>query len=111
MQTAVREDLVDIVEQPPAISFTKPDGRKGRYTFDFLVKLTDGSSIAVEVKPYDVAERRNLRNRLRYVAAAMPKTYANRVFLVTDRDLNPDTAREAGRTLMLRNRSLMQEVA
>jgi hypothetical protein len=44
-------DIVDIVEQPPAVTFLDEKGRERRHVFDFLVKKRDGSTIAVDVKP------------------------------------------------------------
>lgn len=109
MLMAVRDDVVDILEQPKAVNYSKASGALGRHTYDFLVELDDSTWIAAAIKPHQRAEKLNFRSTLELIAAATPKSFADTVMLVTDRDLDPDAARMAARDLMLRNRSLMED--
>lgn len=101
---ATQNDVYDIVEQPRAVSFTKACGTPARHTFDFLVEYTDGLRVAVAIKPWERVERMNFRATLERIADATPKSFADKVTLITDQD----AARSAARELMLRNRSLME---
>lgn len=74
----------------------------------FLVEHIDGTRVAVAIKPLERVERLNFRATLERVVTAMPKTFADKIMLVTDKDIDPDTARAAARKLMLQNRSLME---
>ena len=105
---AVQTDVVDIVEQPKAVVYTKACGRKGKHTFDFLIRHENGDRTAVAIKPFQLVERLNFRETLSWIKAATPKTFADHVLLVTDRDIDPEASREAIRDLMLQNRSLME---
>jgi len=105
---AIQENVIDIIEQPQAVTFTRACGKPGKHTFDFLVKLEDGTSIAVAIKPLKRVEQLNFRATLELIKAATPKSFADNVMLITDKHIDADAAREATRALMMRNRSLME---
>lgn len=84
-------DVVDIEEQLAPVSYVGLDGRVRKKIFDFRITFRDGSRVAVEVKPFDIAERTNLQEELRCVARAMSRDVADGVALVTDLDLDPTT--------------------
>lgn len=106
----VRSDVHDIVEQPPAIPYRRADGTNASHVFDFLVTLSSRERIAIAIKPADRVIRRDFVTELTQVAAAMPKHFAHRVKLVTDEQLNRETATAAARQLM-RNRPQLTEIA
>lgn len=106
----VRDGLVDIVEQPPALAYQRQDGTRAHHTFDFLLRMADGERIAVAIKPAERVTRRDFVTELRYVAAAMPKHFAHRIKLVTDEHLDKRAAADAARQLM-RTRPALTEVA
>ncbi|WP_255571785.1 Tn7 transposase TnsA N-terminal domain-containing protein [Celeribacter sp. PS-C1] len=107
MLMAVSGDLFDIWEQPTEIRYRKPNGRIGHHIFDFLITLMSGERIAVAIKPLERVWQRNFERELECIASHMPKTFADSLMLITDRDLDVQAANAAGRDLMMRNRSLM----
>jgi hypothetical protein len=87
--------VVDLQEQPPAVRWTDAGGVEHRHTFDFLATLTDGSKLAVAVKPSAVAIRKRFAEILAMIAAQMPRGFANGVLLLTDADLPLDVVHNA----------------
>lgn len=108
VSVAVQHDVVDIIEQPQAVTYTQANGNSGSHTFDFLVRHENGTNVAVAVKPLYRVEQLNFRSTLERIKAATPKAFADKVMLVTDQHINDEAARAATRVLMLRNRSLME---
>ncbi|WP_235924225.1 TnsA endonuclease N-terminal domain-containing protein [Pseudoroseicyclus tamaricis] len=104
----VREDVHHIREQPPAISYVGTDGRPARHVFDFLVTKADGERIAVAIKPMQRVLKLNFASELEAVAAAVSKSFADRVLLVTDQHLDRAAAAEAARTLAWSRPSLVE---
>jgi len=100
-------DVHLIQEQPPFINYVDDQGRTKKHIFDFLVLLLNGQKIAVAIKPASRAEKLNFERELELVASAMPKTFADRVLLLTDKDLNKTAANAALRELMLTDRSMI----
>jgi hypothetical protein len=88
---ACMPNVTDIEEQLPPVPYVGTDGRLRKKVFDFRITFNDGSRIAVEVKPFEIAERTNLEEELCCVARAMSRNVADGVALVTDRDLDPTT--------------------
>ncbi len=89
-----RNDVADVVEQPPAVWFVDADGRNRRHTFDFLVTMKDGTKIAIEVKPLAKVEKYHWRERLRRIAEQV-EGFADRYMLVTEANLPPDAVYNA----------------
>ena len=86
---AADPDVVDIEEQPPAVEWIDHNGRKRLKTFDFRVTVKDGSRVAVEVKPAEIAARTALLDELRCLARTMPRAFADSISLVTDKGIDP----------------------
>lgn len=107
----VREDVHHIREQPPAISYVGTDGRPARHVFDFLVTKADGERIAVAIKPMQRVLKLNFASELEAVAAAVSKSFADRVLLVTDQHIDRGAAAEAARTLAWSRPSLVEVTA
>ncbi|ETX12001.1 hypothetical protein OCH239_18700 [Roseivivax halodurans JCM 10272] len=107
----VREDVHYIREQPPAISYVGTDGRPARHVFDFLVTRTDGERVAVAIKPMQRALKLNFASELEAVSAAVSKSFADRVLLVTDQHIDRVAASEAARKLAWSRPSLVEVTA
>jgi hypothetical protein len=88
----MRPDVVDLVEQTPAVIYVDSDGRTRKHTFDFLATMVDGSKIAIEVKPAAKVEKYGWRERLRRIADQMDGLA---VVLVTEANLLRDAVHNA----------------
>ena len=88
-------DIVDVLEQPPAVAYLNEDGETHRHTFDFLLTRRSGERILVAIKPEARAHAKNFRAQLRQIAAYVPKAMAQKVKLITDADLGRDRVHDA----------------
>lgn len=79
-----RPDVVDIVEQPFTIVYHDRHGRKRRHTFDYLVTLSTGRRLAVQVKRADRAVEKEVARELALVERSMPSSMADEVRLFTE---------------------------
>lgn len=84
----VRDDIHAIWDQPPAITYRRTDGTWAQHVFDFLVAKKCGERFAVAIKPEGRAFSSGFVDELESVAAATTKQFADKVLLVTDRQLN-----------------------
>jgi len=107
----LRDDLVDLQEQPTAVPYVDAQGRQRHHVFDVVVTLADGTTIAVAIKPKEKVLKYNFERELEYVAASTPKSFATKIKLITDLDLDAKAAQEAARKLMMQNRSMMELAA
>jgi hypothetical protein len=80
-----RPDVLNIWDQPAAVTFVGADGKPHDHTFDFLVLLKDGTRVAVAVKPAGKAEP--LVDTIERIAKQSAVTFAERITLITERDL------------------------
>lgn len=92
---AIDPDLVELREQPPAVTWVDAEGTLIRHTFDYLATLRSGQKIAVAVKPMEVAKRTRFRETLDLIARQVPRSFADGVRLVTDEDLPRDHVHNA----------------
>lgn len=81
-----RGDIVEIWDQPPQVSYLKADGNIGKHTFDFRVVLSDGSVIAIAVKPKTKAARAAFQADIARVTQATPKSFADHVVVMSEVD-------------------------
>ncbi|WP_091860891.1 TnsA endonuclease N-terminal domain-containing protein [Bosea robiniae] len=88
-------DVIDLREQPPAVTWLDAEGTPRRHTFDFLATLRCGKKIAIAVKPMAVVKRTRFRETLRLIARQVPKSFADGVKLVTDENLPLDEVHNA----------------
>lgn len=95
----VRNDVFSIWDQPPKVSYIDRSGKTVDHTFDFLVTLSNGESIAVAIKPSARVIQRAFISELELIAAAVPKHFADRVILVTEQHLDRKAAVVAARHL------------
>ena len=87
--------VVDLIDQPPAVTYMGRDGKRRLYTFDFLAVMADGRRIAIAVKPHERAEAKRLDDQLRLIARQMSRTFAHAVVLLTDRSFSKGRIRDA----------------
>lgn len=92
---SARCDVESVLTQCPRVAYIGADGKPRKYTFDLRVTLTSGEVVAVEVKPEIYVEKRGVRALLALIAAQMPRAVADRVSLVTERDLDAVTVSNA----------------
>jgi hypothetical protein len=85
----MRPEIVDVVEQLPAIRYIDMNGIRREHVFDYLATRIDGTRVAIAVKPWKHAQRSDFVARLKCVARDMPIGFADRVQLITDRHLDP----------------------
>lgn len=104
----VQHDPYDVWEQPPAISYIDPRGRPSTHYFDFLVTLRNGTKLAVTVKPMKHVKKYSFVRELECIRAATPKQYADKVFLVTDKQVDPKAARDAARQLYAQRHQMVK---
>jgi hypothetical protein len=74
-------------EQYPRQKYVGDDGETHTHTFDFLVLHKDGSRTANSVKPLAFVESSGIARILKLLAAQMSPATADRVNLVTERNL------------------------
>lgn len=84
-----RPDTKEVREQQ-LVDYIDFDGRPARHWFDLLLQTTSGETIAIAIKPYDIAEKSDFRSSLKLIASQTPKSFADRVVLVTERNFTRD---------------------
>lgn len=95
LSMAANRDVVDLREQPPAVTWFDAEGTPRRHTFDFLATLRSGKKIAIAVKPMGVVKRTRFLETLRLIARHVPRSFADGVKLVTDENLPLDHVHNA----------------
>ncbi len=85
----MRPDVVDVAEQPPAVTYIDDPGRERRHTFDFQLKLTAGSTGLIAVKPAALVDKTGIGRTVELIAEQVPPSRADWVLLFTDLDLSP----------------------
>lgn len=83
-----RNDINSIWDQPPAIKYQNADGKRQSHTFDYLVSFTNGKKSAVAIKPSARVAKKDFISELRLIAASTPNAFADRVLLITERNLD-----------------------
>jgi hypothetical protein len=92
-----RNDVHDIWDQPPSVSYRGYNGELRTHTFDYLVTKTNGERLAIAVKPAAKVISRNFRNELLQVRQAMPRFFADKIVLITDQSFTKADANNAMR--------------
>lgn len=82
-----RPDTASVVEQSPIVEWVDDDGTVHEHVFDLHVTKTDGTRVAVFVKPSKLVKP-SMRRMLVLIAAQMSPLVAQRVLLVTERKLS-----------------------
>lgn len=97
-----RCDIFDIWDQPPEVKYTRRNGDLAKHTFDYLATFASGEKVAIAVKPASRAQRLNFLQELAAVEACLSPTFADRVALVTEHELDPLEVRNAALLHMFR---------
>ena len=95
--TLADQNVHDIWDQPPAISFTDQSGKSRTHTFDFLVTFKSGHRRALAVKPLSKVYQKDFLSDLRQIANDLPRDFADKAALVTDRSFTRAEALNAER--------------
>lgn len=90
---AAMPNVFDIWEQPNRLSYDS-DGKVRHHTPDFLLTLICGKKVAVAYRPEGRAKA-EYRRELRRLSDQMPKGYADKFMLVTDRSFTREQAYNA----------------
>jgi len=77
------------VENQVKFEFTGPDGEIKNHFFDFRVTKADGSRTALMVKAAYRFRQAKVRDELTYIASRVPKSFADKVEVVTEKNLLP----------------------
>ncbi|MFJ6326107.1 MULTISPECIES: hypothetical protein [Hyphomicrobiales] len=91
-----RRDIVEIRDQWPRVEWVDQHGEVHETTFDFWIRLADGTCIAVAVKPVSKVRSSGILDTLAAVQAQGIGGFADRVALVTEVYANHDAAFNAG---------------
>jgi hypothetical protein len=83
---AMMPDVVQIIDQPSAITFVDDDQIVRRHTFDFLIVLKDGTRILVAVKPAEKVARSGIGRTIELIAGQIGPGIADRIIVITDND-------------------------
>ena len=87
--------LWNLHDQPTPVGFTDVDGRQRTHRFDYLAEYRDGTRIGLAVKPHERAEKLNFRQTLQAIRRDLPKSFADAVCLVTERNRHPKEVQNA----------------
>lgn len=79
-------DVVEIIDQPPAVTYVDSAGIPRKHTFDFLVIMADGRRLFLMVKP--AAKATKARALARMIAGQLAAGTANSIHVVTDADFS-----------------------
>jgi hypothetical protein len=99
----VRPEIVEVVEQPPAIVYIDDEGTERRHTFDWRFVKDDGTKWLFAVKPAALVEKSGIRRIVDLIAKQIPRTTADFVAIFTEDKLtavdlfNADTIHHAQR--------------
>ena len=79
--------IVDLIDQPPAVTYVDFDGVIHKHTFDYRVVFADGRRWAVAVKPYERAVKTMLQTTLELIAS-QNENFAHQFHLVTEKSFS-----------------------
>lgn len=83
-----RPEVAGIESQVP-FSWLDAEGKTRKHYFDFRVLMTDGKRVAVMVKSEHRRNQPKVQNELADVAARVPRSFADEVVVMTERDIDP----------------------
>ncbi|MES0827472.1 hypothetical protein [Ruegeria sp. SCP11] len=88
-------NLWNLHDQPRPVSYIDASGRQRTHRFDYLAEYRDGSRVAMAVKPAERVERLNFRSTLAAIRRDLPKGFADKVCLITERSRHPKKVQNA----------------
>ena len=83
--TLAMANLWNLFDQPKPVCFVDVDGKQRTHRFDYLAEFKDGSRVAIAVKPLERVKSLNFRATLCAIERDLPMGFADKVFLVTER--------------------------
>ena len=78
----------DVIDQFPKVKYRDDDGEWHTHTFDYLVVFDDDNKTAVSCKPWELVASSEIRRIHKLLAAQMSPAVANRINLVTERNIS-----------------------
>jgi hypothetical protein len=84
----LRPDIVEVAEQPPAISYIDDAGRHRRHIFNFRITTTKGERYLAAVKPSALVAISGIGRLIELVAEQMSPSFADYVALITEKELS-----------------------
>lgn len=93
--TLIDDTVNEVFDRPPSISYLNDDGEEKTCKFDYLVVYTNGDRAAYCVGYHDVTKQFRVKDRLRQVSSQMPKGYASKLRLRTERHITTKRAHNA----------------
>jgi hypothetical protein len=85
----MRPDVAGVAEQPPPVRYIGDDGVEHRHTFDFLLKMKNGTRGFVAVKPFGRVEQTGVGRVVELTAEQISPSLADWTLLFTEQDLSP----------------------
>jgi hypothetical protein len=85
----MRPDVAGIAEQPPPVRYIDDDGVEHPHTFDFLLKMKNGTRGFVAVKPFGRVEKTGVGRVVELIAEQISPSLADWTLLFTEQDLSP----------------------
>lgn len=77
------------IESQVLFEWVKTDGKVGKHFFDFRLLMASGKRIAIMVKSEYRRRQAKVQKELAEVAAQVPSSFADEVFVMTERDIDP----------------------
>lgn len=84
--TLAMPNLWNLFDQPKPVSFVDVDGKQRTHRFDYLAEFKGGKRVAIAVKPQERVERLNFKATLCAIERDLSVGFADKVFLVTERE-------------------------
>ncbi|PSH65307.1 hypothetical protein [Phyllobacterium sophorae] len=88
-------DVVDVIEQPPAVPYVDSQGKQHWHTFDLAARLTSGERGAYPVKATSMVERSGIAEELNHIRDQGSAPWADRICLRTGEHMSRDAADNA----------------
>lgn len=83
---SVRQDVVEIIEQPSAIQYIDQEGKDAKHTFDFRVRYVGDHVDFLAYRPIEKLADGKFESRMRLIAAQLSRPVADEVAIVTEAD-------------------------
>lgn len=91
-----------VQDQPPSVTYLRPDGTHHRHTFDFLTMLADGQRVAIAVKPAAKVESSGIQKTVALIERQSNGAFADRFIIRTEQHMTRDRAFNASWLLRAR---------
>jgi hypothetical protein len=84
----LRPDVIEVAEQPPAVTYVDDAGRERQHTFDFRFTLAHGARILTAVKPSALVAKTGIDRTVELIAEQISPAIADYVLLFTEEKLS-----------------------